>query len=226
MKHRKTMLCGLLCFAAAAPAFATGATDHAPTAAAASPKAEQSVTQGSVTVEGKRIDYTATAGTIVLKDRKGHPTGSMALFGSDTGYATNLPTFAAVAWYHHKLPNQPAALQPFLQQVEQFAMDQYTTALNAGNTLSPDAFNAIAEKLHDYTGLSVAYIKKANLRMRGGEFLHELLGDQDLTVGTLDARFTGPAMDPRGRSSRPMIRKPRRSARPMWPASTATPTMC
>ncbi|MGH8399354.1 MAG: S10 family serine carboxypeptidase-like protein, partial [Gammaproteobacteria bacterium] len=41
------------------------------------PKATQSVTTGSVTVEGKRIDYTATAGTIILRNRFDQPTGSM-----------------------------------------------------------------------------------------------------------------------------------------------------
>src|SRR6185437_9847072 len=44
---------------------------------AATPKAVQSVTQASVTVEGHRIDYTATAGTIILRDARGKPTGSM-----------------------------------------------------------------------------------------------------------------------------------------------------
>ncbi len=37
----------------------------------------KSVTKGSVTVEGKRIDYTATAGTIILRDDQDRPTGSM-----------------------------------------------------------------------------------------------------------------------------------------------------
>ncbi len=43
----------------------------------APPKDEKSVTHGSVTINGKRIDYTATAGTIILKNKDGKPTGSM-----------------------------------------------------------------------------------------------------------------------------------------------------
>ncbi|MBU6404372.1 MAG: peptidase S10 [Pseudomonadota bacterium] len=43
----------------------------------APPKDEKSVTHGSVTINGKRIDYTATAGTIILKNKEGKPTGSM-----------------------------------------------------------------------------------------------------------------------------------------------------
>ena len=50
---------------------------HAAAAHVAPPKDEKSVTHGSVTINGKRIDYTATAGTIVLKNKAGKPTGSM-----------------------------------------------------------------------------------------------------------------------------------------------------
>lgn len=121
--------------------------------------------------------------------------------GSDIQYETILPTMAADAWYHHKLPTQPADLQSFLAQVEQFAMNQYSAALNAGNTLSQDDFDSIAQKLHSYTGLSVDYLKKANLRVSPQEFFHELLNDQDLTVGRLDGRFTGPTMDPLSETS-------------------------
>jgi carboxypeptidase C (cathepsin A) len=115
---------------------------------------------------------------------------------NDVPYEVFLPTYAITAWYHHRLPKQPAALQPFLQQVEQFALNDYAEALNAGNALSPDQFSAVAQKLHEYTGLSTAFIEKANLRVTDQEFFHQLLADQDETVGRLDSRFTGPSMDP------------------------------
>ncbi|MDE2448298.1 MAG: peptidase S10 [Gammaproteobacteria bacterium] len=115
---------------------------------------------------------------------------------NDVPYEVFLPSYAATAWYHHRLPNQPAALQPFLQQVEQFALNDYANALNAGNALGTDQFNAVAQKLHDYTGLSTAFIEKANLRVTDQEFFHQLLADQDETVGRLDSRFSGPSMDP------------------------------
>lgn len=121
--------------------------------------------------------------------------------GSDTRYEIALPTMAADAWYHHKLPRQPAALQPFLQEVERFAMGPYAVALNAGNTLDPHEFAAIATKLHEYTGLSAAYIEKADLRVEWGEFLHELSNGQDQTIGLLDGRFAGPSMDPMAESA-------------------------
>jgi carboxypeptidase C (cathepsin A) len=111
-------------------------------------------------------------------------------------YEVFLPSYAATAWYHHRLPGQPSAMEPFLQQVQQFALNDYAEALNAGNALSSEQFAAVAQKLHEYTGLSTAYIEKADLRITDKEFFHQLLADHEETVGRLDSRFTGPSMDP------------------------------
>ena len=121
--------------------------------------------------------------------------GSAIPYGSDIQYEVILPSMAATAWYHHKVPGQSADMQAFIAQVEHFAMNEYAVALNAGNTLSQSDFDATAEKLHEYTGLPVDYIKKANLRVNLGQFRQALLGDQQQVVGELDSRFTGPTMD-------------------------------
>jgi carboxypeptidase C (cathepsin A) len=42
---------------------------------------------------------------------------------SDLPYEVFLPSYAATAWYHHRLPSQPDALEPFLQQVQEFALN-------------------------------------------------------------------------------------------------------
>jgi carboxypeptidase C (cathepsin A) len=116
--------------------------------------------------------------------------------GVDLPYEIELPTFAATAWYHHKLGSKSGDLESLLQEVEQFAMGDYADALSQGANLPEDQFNAIAEKLHDYTGLPAAYIKKADLRVTGPEFSQQLLNDSNLTAGRLDSRFAGPVMDP------------------------------
>lgn len=116
--------------------------------------------------------------------------------GVDVAYELSLPTYAATAWYHHKLPGPQRELEPLLQEVEHFAMNDYAVALAAGSALAPDQRHAIAAKLHDYTGLPVAYIEKANLRINGGEFEKNLQDASDLTTGRLDTRFSGPTMDP------------------------------
>lgn len=115
--------------------------------------------------------------------------------GVDLPYVVALPTYAATAWYHHKLPDQPQALEPLLREVENFAMGDYAQALAAGATLSPERKSAIAAKLHEYTGLPADYIERANLRVNGGEFEKTLLGSET-TTGRLDTRFSGPTIDP------------------------------
>jgi carboxypeptidase C (cathepsin A) len=116
--------------------------------------------------------------------------------GIDLPYELALPTYAATAAYHKKLPQQPAALDPFLKEVEEFAMGPYAHALAQGTDLSATEKEQVAEKLHDYTGLPVAYLIKANLRVSGGEFEKTLQDDQDITTGRLDTRFSGPSIDP------------------------------
>jgi len=116
--------------------------------------------------------------------------------GNDRPYAVYLPAYAAVAWYHQALPSQPADLEPFLEEVRNYAVGPYTDALLKGDRLSDAQLEATAQKLHEYTGLSVQYLKEANLRVSEVAFTHELLRPKRLTVGRLDGRFTGPTLDP------------------------------
>ena len=121
------------------------------------------------------------------------PTGNP---GVDVPYQTVLPTYAATAWYHKKLPAEHNNLEALLNEVEQFAMGDYARALAAGSELSANERSAIAEKLHQYTGLPVEYILKADLRIDGGEFRQTLRGSEGMTTGRLDSRFSGPDLDP------------------------------
>ena len=116
--------------------------------------------------------------------------------GIDLPYVLALPTYAATAWYHHKLPQQPATLDPFLKEVEDYATGDYAHALSKGTDLSASEKQAVAEKLHAYTGLPVAYLVKADLRVSGGAFEKNLQDDEDLTTGRLDTRFSGPSINP------------------------------
>ncbi|MFI5092724.1 MAG: hypothetical protein WCE50_04590 [Candidatus Acidiferrum sp.] len=116
--------------------------------------------------------------------------------GIDLPYQLALPTYAASAWYHHKLGDAHKELAPLLEEVEHFAMGDYAQALGAGSALTPEQRHAIAAKLHEYTGLPVEYILKADLRINGGEFEKTLQDDSDTTTGRLDTRFSGPTLDP------------------------------
>jgi len=116
--------------------------------------------------------------------------------GIDMPYVVALPTYAATAWYFHKVPNAPADLPAFLAQVEHFATTDYEQALIKGDALPDAERQRIAQQLAAYTGLSVPYLLKTNLRIEYGAFQKELLGDQALTTGTLDTRFLGATLDP------------------------------
>jgi carboxypeptidase C (cathepsin A) len=116
--------------------------------------------------------------------------------GVDLPYQLSLPTYAASAWYHHKLPEPRPELAPLLAEVEHFAMNEYALALQAGSSLASDQRHAIAAKLHQYTGLPVAYIEKSDLRINAGQFEKNLQDDSNLTTGRLDTRFSGPTYDP------------------------------
>jgi carboxypeptidase C (cathepsin A) len=116
--------------------------------------------------------------------------------GVDQAYALALPTYAASAFYHHKLPSQPGALEPFLAEVEQYAMGDYMSALLQGSELPAAKKQAVAEKLHEYTGLPVEYLLRANLRVSGGSFSKQLQLKDETTIGRLDTRFKGPDLDP------------------------------
>jgi carboxypeptidase C (cathepsin A) len=116
--------------------------------------------------------------------------------GNDRPYSVYLPGFAAVAWYHHMVANQPDALEPFLTEVRAFAAGPFTAALLKGDTLGDAEREAVVEKMHQYTGLSVDYLKAANLRVSENQFAHELLKAQRKTIGRLDGRFAGATPDP------------------------------
>src|SRR5260370_19470125 len=62
------------------------------------------------------------------------PTGNP---GVDLPYQTVLPTYAATAWYHKKLPGERNDLEALLAAVEQFAIGDYGRALAAASYLRP-----------------------------------------------------------------------------------------
>jgi carboxypeptidase C (cathepsin A) len=116
--------------------------------------------------------------------------------GIDLSYELALPTYAATARYHHKLPTEHPDLPAFMKEVEDFAMGPYAEALAKGTDLSQSDKQTIAQKLHEYTGLPVDYLVKGDLRIAGGQFEKSLQDDTGDTTGRLDTRFTGPSINP------------------------------
>ncbi|EKE82896.1 carboxypeptidase C (cathepsin A) [Idiomarina xiamenensis 10-D-4] len=111
--------------------------------------------------------------------------------GLDREYVGLLPTFAATAWYHNQLPQKPEQLAGFLDEVRQFAEGDYAQALAQGHNLPAEQQRQIAERVHQYTGLSVDYLVNANLRVDQSHFRKELMRDSDTTLGRFDTRYMG-----------------------------------
>jgi carboxypeptidase C (cathepsin A) len=115
--------------------------------------------------------------------------------GEDYGYIGFLPTEAAVAWYHHKVPGNPPDLARFVEEVRAYAIGPYADALTRGDTIDSATRRGVVAKLHAYTGLDEAYIERANMRIDPSRFEQVLLGDAGVVTGRLDGRYRGPTLD-------------------------------
>ncbi|MBW4027646.1 MAG: peptidase S10 [Acidobacteria bacterium] len=116
--------------------------------------------------------------------------------GNDQPYALILPTYAMIADYHKKLAagvgDDPVALR---HEVEQWVTNDYTVALQKGDSLTAAERDAVAEKLARYTGLPKQYILEKNLRIDLSAFDTELMRSDNRIIGRLDGRFTGTSLD-------------------------------
>ena len=110
-------------------------------------------------------------------------------------HITYLPTMSAAAWYHDKINPKPPDLEVFLDESRAFAMDELLPALFKGNTLGDATRAHIRDRLAYFTGLSPEYIERANLRIQGRRFAKELLREDGLAIGLLDARYTSDEID-------------------------------
>jgi carboxypeptidase C (cathepsin A) len=114
-------------------------------------------------------------------------------WGNDLPYILFLPTYAAAAWYHERLPDdlQQRELLEVLDEVKAFAKTDYTLALMQGASLPDEEREDVVAQLARYTGLSAEYISQTNLRINIHRFVKELLRDERRTIGRFDARFKG-----------------------------------
>jgi carboxypeptidase C (cathepsin A) len=120
--------------------------------------------------------------------------------GLDRHYINYLPSYAATAWYHHKMPNPPATVEQAAAEARAFAEGPYASALERGQTISPEERDSVARQMSALTGLSTDFIERANLRVDLSRFRKELLRDERETIGRYDSRYTGVDPDAAGES--------------------------
>ena len=146
-------------------------------------------------LEGSTYNDVGLNGVILISTVLDFAAGSDAP-GNELTYITTLPSMAAAAHYHGKA-NAPS-LEAFVEEARQFAIGPYAAALLKGQKLPPEERAAIRRQLARFTGLSETYLDQADLRVTSDRFYKELLRDRGLTIGRLDARYTGRDYDNAG----------------------------
>lgn len=107
------------------------------------------------------------------------------------GYATYLPSMAAVAWFHEKVDRKNRTFDAFEREVRAFALDVYLPALMRGDELSVGECASVAAKLSSVTGIDAQYLIEHRLKLTVTEFRQRLLPGRML--GDNDGRYTAPS---------------------------------
>ena len=116
--------------------------------------------------------------------------------GNEMAYVVTLPNMAAAAYYHGKV--QAPSVEAIAEEARRFALGPYAAALLKGQDLPAEERASVRRELSRLTGLSEEYLEQADLRVTDQRFYKELLRDRGLTIGRLDARYTGRDFDNAG----------------------------
>jgi carboxypeptidase C (cathepsin A) len=113
-------------------------------------------------------------------------------------YIQFLPSYAASAWYHKKLPAelQSKSLGEVVAAARTFAANDYAPALGRGDQLSDADKTRLSGELSRFTGLPAADIRQWKLRVKDTQFFTHLLRAEGKMLGRLDARFSGYRYEP------------------------------
>lgn len=107
--------------------------------------------------------------------------------------ANRIPYYAAAAWYHNKLDPkyQAMEIQDFLDEVENFTINELTSAIVKGGFIESEIRLSLANKIEEYTSISSKVSLQHNLEIPFNYFWKELLREEGYTVGRLDSRYKG-----------------------------------
>lgn len=101
---------------------------------------------------------------------------------------TSFPSYAVSARYHGRGQFEQHGVEDLFERAIEFARSEYHQALLQADSLSETDKRAMARALSQWTGLSAGLIESADLRIDNELFIFNLLKDQGLRTGQLDAR--------------------------------------
>lgn len=133
-----------------------------------------------------RLEWVSLSGAVLL--------GAAASFAplGDTAHLVELPTQAATAWYHDRLPARPDSLDSHLRRARRFAAEEYGPALFAGTALPAARREEVARTLHELIGIRPEVLIQHRLRLTPAQFSRLLLAETGGQVGMYDSRYALP----------------------------------
>src|SRR5262245_1169033 len=111
--------------------------------------------------------------------------------------AVALPSYAAVAWLHGRLPGvgkSEAERDRFLAEVEDFALTGYLSTLSLGRRASEEQRAAVFQRVAEVTGLPVETVQQHEGRISRWTFMKQ--GVPGRVLGRYDASVSLPDADP------------------------------
>jgi carboxypeptidase C (cathepsin A) len=106
-----------------------------------------------------------------------------------------VPTFAAVAWHHDRVPGvgrDIAARDRFVAEAEAWALNEGLTDVAAGDALSPGRRKQFIARYAHFTGLSPELAAQRDGIVGIAEFARSLLRDSERMLGLYDASVSVP----------------------------------
>lgn len=107
-------------------------------------------------------------------------------------YGLFLPSYAATAWYHHRLDSS-MSLEEAMQGAKRFALDTLIPTMLHEGKVPSNLYPDIAK----WTGLSIDLVGRYDGMIDDGTFFISLLEQKKQVVGRFDSRFSGQILQPR-----------------------------
>lgn len=142
---------------------------------------------GGATSSAGRLSAITLDGIVLLGQGIVLPTDA------ELNYVLLLPSYAASAWYHGKIDRRERSLDEWVKQAQEFANQDYRSALFAGDRLDVAERNRIARAMASLIGVPEQELLERNLRIDMNDFRRLLLKSDGLEIGAYDARYTLPA---------------------------------